>query len=626
MSYQYSQEAKERISALGQAALAEFIEETPSNSRRTVYDRLPRVQGFRPGSQAEFKEKQKRLIGHLIHPQASLKGAMLDWMSFAHLWEAWARERFGEAFPKGDNSEPASEAGTTFLKELADRFPGAAREDMERLFIFSGFPDHSDTAVTLARFRPASALARDRMIDGLPARLGEIEGRLGVAEATAVDTAERIGQIEAVSASLALNAEDAARNISRSSGAVAELRAALDAESARSSKIEELINTIDTAGKKTAKAISATDVRTDALEQSFRALAVRGDGWDGLAIEVAELKVAVAGLSAREADWTRAAEAVGFLEKRVAALEGILAGGTAGAGKRQQGRLLENKQEGPFIDIFSVEDACNLVASNLQSVGVMKGPAIATARQIVAALAAGQIVQFSGSLADFVAGAVAAAVGGPTYHEWRVPVGLISNEAAFDCIETATESSGCLLLKGANLSAFEVYGAAVRDVVVRRQFAASDYGRLALLASWAQGAAVFPDGGTLAELGPVFDTDTLQIRGMSSKLPQLKFGRLAKDSWIQIEGLDAKDSTPAAGELGELLKEAGFEGVGLWKRVINHVYKILRAMPGGTPEDDLNSLLLLWAIPWAKATGGPAKEIARIAERELAERRSEAAI
>jgi len=236
------------------------------------------------------------------------------------------------------------------------------------------------------------------------------------------------------------------------------------------------------------------------------------------------------------------------------------------------------------------------------------------------------MVQFSGSLADFVADAVAAAVGGPAYCEWRVPVGLVSNEAASDCIETAAESSDCLLLKGANLSAFEVYGTAVRDVVVRRQFSANSFGRLALIASWAQGPAAFPDGGTLAELGPVFDTDALQMRGVSAKLPQLKFGRLAKDAWWEVVDRDNDVPTPAAREWGELLKEAGFEGGGLWKRVANRVYAILRAMPGGPPEGDLHSLLVLWAIPWAKATGGPAKEIAQIADRELAERRAETTV
>ena len=78
MSYQYSQEAKQRISALGQTVVAEFIEEIPHGLRKTIYNRLPRIQGFRPGTPPEFKERQKRLIGHLIHPQTSLKDVVVN--------------------------------------------------------------------------------------------------------------------------------------------------------------------------------------------------------------------------------------------------------------------------------------------------------------------------------------------------------------------------------------------------------------------------------------------------------------------------------------------------------------------------------------------------------------------
>ncbi|KJH65672.1 hypothetical protein [Chromobacterium violaceum] len=623
MSYQYSQEAKERISALGQTAVVEFIDEIPQDLRRVFYSRLPRVQGFRPGTQAELKEKQKRLIGHLIHPEAS---QTFDWKNFAFLWEGWARLQFGDTFPQSDNVEPTADAGSTFLKGLVGSFPGAAREDMERLFIFSGFPDHPDVAVALERFRPASDIARDRMIDGLPVRLGEIESRLEVTKATAEDVVERIERLEATSASLAKNVEDASGGLGRSSNAVAELWAALDAESARSDRTEKLVDAIDTAGKKFAEATVVSDARTDALEQSMRALVARVDGWDRVATEVAALKSAITDFSARETDWAVATEAVNVLVERVAALEGILAGGNSGSVTKQRVRLLEHKPNGPFVDIHSIEKACVMVESNLLAAGITKGAAVATARQTVAALIAGQMVQFSGSLADLVADAVAAAIGGPTYHEWRVPVGLVSDEAASDCIEEVAESSGCLLLKGANLSAFEVYGAPVRDIVVRRQFDASSNGRLAVIASWAQGPAVFPNGGTLAELGPVFDTDTLPTRGVSAKLPKLTFGRLMKNSWGQVEGLDNNASKPAAGELGELLKEAGFEGGSLWERIVNLVYATLRAMPGGPLEVDLHSLLVSWAIPWAKATGGPAEEISRIAKRELAERRAEASV
>jgi hypothetical protein len=618
MSYQYSQEAKQRIAALGQAALMEFIDEVPHGARRAAYDLLPKVPGFRPSTQTEYREKQKRLLTHLIHPHTSSKEAS-EWKIFTRLWEAWARERLGTKFLQFGNSEAGPDAGPAFLKDLAKRFPDAAREDMERLFSFSCFPEHPDVIAALACFRPASALARERIVDELPLRLEEIERRCEVAETAAVNKSERIGRLEVLSASLTRNADEAAGGISRNADSIAKLRAALDAESARFVTAEKDVHAIEASGKKIAKDLKSAIAKVDALEQNWKALADRGVELDRVAADVEAFKAAITDTSAYEATWSKAAETIGILEERVAALESILSGGEAKSETKQRITLLESRPEGNLVDIHSVQDACDLVASNLQATGIAKGASITAARLIVAALVAGQIVQFSGSLADLVADVVAAAIGGPIFHEWRVPVGLLSDESTSDCVDIISESSSCLLLKGANLSAFEIYGAAIRDVVVRRQFIVPSCGDFALIASWAQGPAAFPNGGTLAELGPVLDTDTLPMRGMSAKLPQLRNGRLAKDTWMQVDGLETDDLIPATSEMRELLREIGFEGGNLWSRVAGRAYTTLRAMPGGNPKGDLRLLLLWWAAPWARAAGGPIEEIVRIADRELAD-------
>lgn len=222
-----------------------------------------------------------------------------------------------------------------------------------------------------------------------------------------------------------------------------------------------------------------------------------------------------------------------------------------------------------------------------------------------------------------MADAVAAAIGGQTFHEWRVPVGLVSDEAAIDCLEVISETSGCLLMKGANRSAFEVYGTAIRDVITRRQFSLPSYQRLSLIAAWTQGPATFPDGGTLAEIGPVFDTDSFSMRGVSAKLPELKFGYLVRNSWDQIDGFDDDPPRAFVSELKALIEESSFVPGNLWTRMADRAYSRLRIIPGGTSEEDLHSVLKLWALPWAKATAGPVEDIARIAGRILAELQAE---
>lgn len=623
MSYQYSQKARDRISAFGQIAITEFIEEIPHGIRKIFYDRQPAIQGFRRGSPPDFKEKQKRLVGHLIQTQPGQKGAA-DWSTFARLWEAWARNRLGTTFPPGDISSAAPEAGHVFLTGLAELFPDAARESLERLFDFSGFAYSPEAQVALGRFRPASTLARDLMIDALPGRLHKIEGYFEIAEAAAEAVAERIDQLESETEILAKGNREVVLSVDKSRGDIKELRVALGLVTERASGLEEAVNALGVGRQEITKVIAAADARAEQFHHSVEALTEQGRAWDKTQAEVSALKQSIDALCAQEADWNHAVTAIGHLAERIDILEAAVAKGGNSTATKPQVRLFEVETPGPVVDIHSVKGACELIACNLQACGVMKGAAIATARQILAALSAGQIVQFSGSISDLVADAVAAAIGGQTFHEWRVPVGLVSDEAAIDCLEVVSETSGCLLMKGANRSAFEVYGTAIRDVVTRRQFSLPSYQRLSLIATWTQGPATFPDGGTLAEIGPVFDTDNYSIRGISAKLPELKFGHLARNSWDQIDGFHDDSPRALVSELKELIEESLFVPGNLWTRMADRAYSSLRNIPGGSSKEDLHTVLTLWALPWAKATAGPIEDIARIAGRIMAELQAEA--
>lgn len=622
MSYQYSQEARDRISAFGQIAITEFIEEIPHGIRKIFYERLPAIQGFRRGSPPEFKEKQKRLVGHLIHTQPGQKGAA-DWNMFANLWEAWGKSRLGTVFPASDISSFTPDAGPVFLTGLAELFPDAARENLERLLDFSGFADSPEVQVALGRFRPASTLARDLMIDALPGRLHKIEGYFEIAEVAAEEVAERIDQLESETDTLAKGIADVVSSVEKSQGDVKEFRAALERIAERASGLEEVVDALGAAREKITEGIAAADARADQFQQSLEALTEQSRAWDKTQAEVSALKQSIDALYAQEVEWNHAVTAVVHLAERIDTLEVAVAKGGNGTATKLQVRLFEVESPGPFIAIHSVKSACELIACNLQACGVLKGAAITTAREILAALSAGQMVQFSGSISDLVADAVAAAIGGQTFHEWRVPVGLVSDEAAIDCLEVISETSGCLLMKGANRSAFEVYGTAIRDVITRRQFSLPSYQRLSLIAAWTQGPATFPDGGTLAEIGPVFDTDSFSMRGVSAKLPELKFGYLVRNSWDQIDGFDDEPPRAFVSELKALIEESSFVPGNLWTRMADRAYSRLRIIPGGTSEEDLHSVLKLWALPWAKATAGPVEDIARIAGRILAELQAE---
>ncbi|KFE46438.1 hypothetical protein [Pseudomonas congelans] len=623
MSYQYGQEARERISAFGQHKIAEFIEEVPHDYRKGYCDRQPAISGFRRGSPPEFKEKQRRLIGHIVHPQGGQKGDA-DWKTFANFWVAWAKHRLGVEFPPGDSSTPENDAGPIFLEMIAGKFPDAPREVVERLIAFSCFPDHSDTQTALERFRPASTLARDRMIDALPGRLDKIEGYFEIAETAAEEVAEQFELLESKVSVLADSVDDVKAWIQRSTSDADDLRSRVDEAYKRTEQLIQTVQALDEMGRNTSEALAASDEKTELIGQKMSALSVRAEAWDQTSDQVSDLKALVEQIKSQAQEWGKTAEAVGVLSDRIEDLQANLDQLGTGPGLRSpQYRLLEIDALGPLVEIHSVENAQDLISCNLQACGIVKGAAISTARLILAGLAAGQLVQFSGSLADFIADAVAAAIGGPTFHEWRVPVGLMSEEAASDCLEAVADNSGCLVLKGANRSAFEIYGNAIRDIVIRRQLSVATHHKLALVCSWVQGPAAFPDGGTLAELGPVFDTDSLPLRGVSSRTPILKYGHLARNTWQLIDGFDDETPSTLITDLRELLAESGFRPGNLWTRSADRAYLQLRATPGGNEDGDLHAILTYWAGPWARASGGPFDAVATIAERIVVQRQAE---
>lgn len=624
MSYQYGQDARDRISALGHAAVANFIDEVPLAFRKPFYERQPAMPGFRRGTPPEFKKKQERLVGHLVHPQSGPKGDA-DWKLFAALWLAWAKNRLGADFPLNDNPVFTPDSGLAFLNRLANQFPDSSRETVERLFCFSGFADHPDALTALGNFHPASTLARDRMINGLPGRLDKIEDYIEIAEPAAEETAKRIDRFESDLGSLTKRIELVVSAASNADSDVSSLRSSLDDLAMSAETLEKLVQSLDAAGKQTAESISSFNSRADSLEQGIDTLSVKAEKWYEFFAEISKLKEAIDLIRLNEDGWIKTANAIETLAERLDVVEANRFKAGDLSPELCQAHIFETESQEPLVEIDSLQTACETVAWNLQACGILNGVATKTARQIFAALATGQLIQFSGSLADLVADSVAAAVGGPKFHEWRVPVGLISDDTASDCLEVVEDSSGCLLIKGANRSAFEIYGTAIRDVVVRRQYSILLYPRLALIASWTQGPAAFSDGGTLAELGPVFDTDTFRMRGGVASLPKLKFGQLMCNSWEQIPGFDANSSSALVMELKDSLREAGFSPGNLWLRSAERAFGRLRTMPGASAEEDLESLLRFWALPWAKATAGPADDVARLADQLLAGTRSEVA-
>jgi hypothetical protein len=611
MSYQYGQDARSRISALGQAKLSDFIDEVPVGIRKAFYDLQSPISGFRKGSEPEFKKQQERLIKRLIQQQTGPKGEA-DWRTFASFWEGWAICQLKGAFPKDANFPFSPESGAEFLRVLVEHLPDTSRELSEQIFRFSGFDYHPDAMAELDRFYPAKVLTRNKLIDDLPPRLEKLEAGIGAIEKEQHDAVVQVTQLASDLMALSKIAELSASSARDFKGDLERLRVGFDEFSIDLEQLRSTLAAREEASREHSATILNFEQRIEALGRALEAMPENAGKWVESSSAISALRDAVAQQRHRESTWTAVVESVDAIKHQMDSLALEASNQPSPGPARVGARILVTESQETPVEIRSVEDVCAIIANNLQACGVLASLSETLARQIIAGLASGQIVQFRGSLGDLVADSVLSAISGSVFHEWRIPVGLTSDEIAAECLDTIAEGSCGLILKGVNRSAFEVYGTAIRDLVVRRQYSNWEFQQLVLVASWSDGAATFPDGGMIAELGPVFDTDTFSMRSSAAKLPPLKFGQLVSVSWDQLLG-ELTLPHHLIKELKDRLRPTGFSPGSLWWRVAERALIRLCSVPGATDAQNLHALITLWALPWAKASTGTSNDVDQLA-------------
>ncbi|WP_040259248.1 hypothetical protein, partial [Pseudomonas massiliensis] len=326
MSYYYSQEARVRISAFEQQYLTEFIEEVPHSYRKSCYDRLSAIDGFRSGSPMDFKAKQKRLISHLLHPPGGQKSEA-DWKTFANFWVAWAKNHLHSDFPAGDKLPPASDAGPLFLMQLAERFPEAPRETVERLIAFSGFADHADAQAALSKFRPASMVARDRLLDALPDRVGTIESSVETLEAATDAVTEQLNALQSKATNLAEELGGVSERATQLTSDLVELRALAERLLTGDEQLASTVQALEENAKRAGEAAEAADDTARSLCEAVKVLSDRSHVWDEVAAHLSAIENQLLPITAREIAWVETAEAVARLSERLEALQGSV--GTA---------------------------------------------------------------------------------------------------------------------------------------------------------------------------------------------------------------------------------------------------------------------------------------------------------
>ncbi|WP_434108400.1 hypothetical protein [Paraburkholderia caffeinilytica] len=608
MNLSFSYEAKKRIAGMGAAAISAFLDDSPFAARRKVFATLPAVDGFRKNTDREFRIKGERLVAALAHaPDPKTRTASKEWKAFEAIWCAWGQQTFQHGFPSTliDYTEAGEPGALKFLKELVDgNAKTCPKEDVERLVQFGGFAITSGVSAFVASLPSRATLERDRLLSMLPDDVRELERTVRELGKTTGDLGRKLREVETKAAGAATAAVSASQASAEMERRIDDLdhrppalsRSELDKLTteftAQTKRVEHRIEQALTAAR-TSKDYIRDDVGS--LQKALKNLAgeltaIR----DSLAnLEEEHQRIVCELRTRREAD--TASEHTAENKPEIVNSK-VIAGPV---------KWLSTPPSTKPEALSDPSNVFQFTKANLVAIGVRQTDADSAARTMVAGVLSGQMVQFRGSLAEFLGTASTRCFGGNRQLTWQVPVGLCNGSDAdsiLGLLGDATQPYPGLLLRGVNCSAFEIYGGAVRDRVMQSQFVR--VGRVplgaALFATWAEGPAALPGNTALLELGPIVDSDEL----LWSQSPDWTVMRGGEVSFLQNEIQELIESTrEQVSEVSNVVNALALPRNRLWQFAFFRFLGVLFALPGADYKRDLGIALTNWIVPWANANG-----------------------
>ncbi|WP_322047431.1 hypothetical protein [Paraburkholderia sp. J67] len=616
MIFSFPYEARKRIADMGTAEISAFLDETPIVLRRKIFATLPKIDGFRKNTDPGFRKDSERLVNALAHAPASKTGtSSKDWKAFEALWSAWGHERFENAFASALEAYEAAgkEDALLFLRQLvAHSADGCAQEDVRRLVEFGGLLATDGVTAFVEALPTREVLERDRTISKLP---GDVKALQEGMEGFALTIRELGRQLRQVSADVSNTASAA----SASSELSAEVSRKLNEMEHRppgvtSADIETIRGQVsgrsEQLEQRLAQYVEASTTSKESHERDIETLQMTIAKLTG-DIDAMRLSLAVAEENYQRAMDESKIQLALLSEQKIASVTD----GEASNRKPLSG-LVKWSTTKPTSETHKLTDTraiFEFAKSSFLKIGLIKADADKVARAVVAGVLSGQMVQFRGSLAEFVAKASVRGLGGERTLSWQVPLGLYDScdaDALLEQAEAKTEHYPGVLLLGINRSAFEIYGSPIRDRVLESHFVGT--GRLplgvALFATWVDGPATLPGDRALLELGPIVDTDDLTW----SQDANWDMSRCAAISFQQDEVRKLIANTKElVNESINIVNALDLPRNRLWRFAFTRFLGTLFALPDADYERDLTIALLSWVIPWARVNGVSRENVER---------------
>jgi hypothetical protein len=576
---------------------------------------LPSIPGFRKNSEHELKKKCERLATAISRAGTEKsKATNAEWNVLGGLWASWGRGKFKRAFPDGpyDFEKASNEQALAFVHDLlkAAGENRCAKEDVERLLLFSGLPDTDAITACVLALPTAVELERKIALAKLPNDVAQVQKK--------VDELVRNYEQLVRSTQSASNTASGAMLVAKdSTDAINSLMSKfVDFERENTEVSNRLCDELSESIEMQAKRFDSHSKRIEKTQHDFEQGVARklGAFEKSLASVIADMKNIAGEIASVQNNCETLSESVDAATaslKSVPSTEVVVDGATE---SKTYGTLKLIQLPAETQSLVVVDDTTDLLrvlSSNFAAIGIRHSDAESVARIVLSAALAGTLVQFSGSLADFLGNAAASTLGGRRVLSWTVPLGL-SDDVAVDAlisrVSADEDASGAVLLRGVNRSAFEIYGTAARDLIVRRLTvkAATSHATPHLFASWAEGPATLPGGSALIELGPVINTDDLVWTG-NCKWNQFKVveGREIPKFVREIKSIDGEETA----ETLRIVDALGLQNNRLWRIAFSRFVANLFALPGQDFQVALSNVLWAWVLPWAKANNVARVEI-----------------
>jgi hypothetical protein len=512
--------------------MAAFLTQIPGRALKTVLRRLRPIDGFRADSDAATEEQKRRLVWRLLEDNGR-SASERDWLTFRNLWWQWVQARFGGTpiIAATRHFMNVDEAGRNVaLEDLllaciaeAERHT-VSREALATFFEFGPIAQTTDTEEVVALASLDSDLTGQQLLAKLPTIVGDIERRISEAESRAARLEIRLEE-------LAENARGVKRDNATGSESgddvVNQLKLALEAQAGLASRIEFLESGASTVN------LSTLTNRITGLESTVESHRTGLDGaLDTITVELSSLEERLSLLSRGEGNPLGA-----VMEKPIGAIAENSRPFDGKDRRRPESRSIfafapfEVTRPFTLVDIVisNAPEMAQAIEQNLLSVGVNRSHTAELSREVGAALCAGQLVSFTGSLGFLAAIASMYAVSGDTQVA-HVAVGWHSEQnLQASSFQPFVGRDNCvnIFLNGANRSAFDAYGSWIIEKITMRQSGVADVTNLSFFCCLVDGPTGLPPTPAYSAIGPIIDTDAISWRKQTRDEVPLFCGRLS---------------------------------------------------------------------------------------------------